>query len=92
MAHSTERFKHDSIQEPTAVVNYLEALSKGFKSGSLVFSSDERNFTIQPGELINMAVEAKRKGDDIKLAIKFRWTESPKKPKPGELTIEPLED
>lgn len=75
MSESSERFKHRSIQDPESIVRYLAALKDGFEQGALVFSTNGERLVVKPQGLINLEVEAKRKGEGIKLNLKFRWNE-----------------
>lgn len=88
-----DRFKHESLQDAKSIVRYIDALGLGFSNGAIRFRSDEREFVLNPQGLVNLEVEAKRKHDEIKLNLKFKWTErSGRKPETDDpLTIEPVE-
>ena len=75
MSDHNNRFKHRSLQDPKSIVRYLSALKDGFENGSLVFSTNGERLVVKPQGLVNLEVEAKRKGDGIKLGLKFRWNE-----------------
>jgi amphi-Trp domain-containing protein len=75
MSSSSERFKHESLEDNESIVKYLEALRDGFAKGALLLSTDNRKLLAQPRGLINLDVEAKKKDDEIKLTLKFRWVE-----------------
>ena len=75
MSEQLGRFKHQSMQDPQSIVRYLTALTDGFENGALVFSTNGKRLVLKPQGLVNLEVEAKRKGDGIKLSLKFRWTE-----------------
>lgn len=75
MSSSSNRFKHESLEDSKSIVKYLQALQEGFEKEALLFASDNRRLVVNPSGLINMEVEAKRKGDDIKLTLHFRWSE-----------------
>ena len=79
MSSSSNRFKHESLEDSKTIVKYLKALQEGFEQESIMFTSDSRQLVINPCGLINMEVEAKRKGDDIKLTLQFRWSEQDNK-------------
>jgi amphi-Trp domain-containing protein len=94
MSSSTDRFEHESLQDPASITAYLKALGEGFASGALRFSTDDRRLDLIPRGLITMEVEARRKGTDIKLTLKFRWNEG-EKPQPESnhsLKIEPVNE
>lgn len=75
MSDQIGRFKHQSMQDPQSIVRYLAALKDGFGSGALVFSTNGKRLVLKPQGLVNLEVEAKRKGEGIKLSLKFRWNE-----------------
>ncbi|MFH1135633.1 MAG: amphi-Trp domain-containing protein [Pseudomonadota bacterium] len=89
---STDNFKHESLEDSESITKYLGALQDGFHNGSLVFSTDDRRFVIKPAGLINMEIDAKKKGEKVKITLRFRWNEAPgePEPKPKTLSIEPL--
>lgn len=72
---SSQRFKHESLQDTKSVVQYLEALGQGFEAGKLALISEDRSMELHPRGLVRLEVEAKRKDEEIKLSIKLRWTE-----------------
>ena len=72
---SSQRFKHESIEDTESIVKYFQAVGEGFAKSALLFSSDEERLVLKPKGLINMDVEAKRKGGEVKLSIKLRWSE-----------------
>ena len=75
MSDSPNRFKHQSLQDAEAIGKYLAALKEGFENGALVFSTNGNRMVLNPQGLVNLELEAKRKGGDIKLSLKFRWSE-----------------
>ena len=92
MSSSANRFRHESLQDCQSIINYLIALKDGFESGALLFSTDGRNLVLKPDGLINLNVEAKRKGEEIKLSLKMRWSENEGggNPEDQPLLIEPI--
>ena len=91
MSTSGNRFKHESMQDSDSIVHYLQALSEGFSQGALMFSTDGKRLVFKPEGLIALSVEAKRKGEQVKLTLKLRWSEG--EAHDGEdqpLLIEPL--
>jgi amphi-Trp domain-containing protein len=70
-----DRFKHESLEDNETIARYLKALWEGFEQGALQFSTDDRELQLQPQGLISLEVEAKRKSEDVKLSLKFRWSE-----------------
>jgi amphi-Trp domain-containing protein len=94
MSSNTDQFNHESLQDAESITAYLKALGQGFAQGALRFSTDDRKLSLTPQGLITMQVEAKRKGNDIKLSLKFRWSEGPKsQPESNHsLKIEPVNE
>lgn len=92
MSSTTNRFRHESMQDCQSIINYLIALKDGFESGALLFSTDGRNLVLKPEGLIKLHVEAKRKGEEIKLSLKMRWNEKmgSEDPDGQPLLIEPI--
>ena len=70
-----DRFKHESLEDTETIAKYLRALWEGFEQGSIQFSTDDRELQLNPQGLISLEVEARRKYSDVKLSLKFRWTE-----------------
>ncbi|MEW5721581.1 MAG: amphi-Trp domain-containing protein [Thermodesulfobacteriota bacterium] len=93
MAPASDRFKHESLEDSETIIKYLKALQEGFEKGALLFSSDERRLILKPQGLINLDFEAKRKSGEIKVTIKFRWSEptGPSESKHPALSIQPLD-
>lgn len=94
MSSSSDEFTHESLQDAESITAYLQALGEGFARGALRFSTDDRKLSLTPHGLITMQVEARRKGSDIKLTLKFRWNEgSRSEPESNHsLKIEPVHE
>ncbi|MBF0531233.1 MAG: amphi-Trp domain-containing protein [Deltaproteobacteria bacterium] len=87
-----DHFKHESLEDVESIINYLSALKEGFETGALRFSSDDQILILKPQGLVNMDVDVRRKGDEVRLAVRLRWNEgiAPKKPQNRSLQIKPL--
>lgn len=82
-------FKHESLQDAATIQEYLEILRQGFASGTLRMRVGERELVLEPKDMIEFTVEAKRKDDRCKLSFKFSWKEGEKdSPKEEHLTME----
>lgn len=94
MSDSPNRFKHQSLQDADAIGTYLSALKEGFENGALVFATNGDRMVLKPQGLVNLELEAKRKGEDVKLILKFRWTEEDTGDQDGEhpLFIKTIKD
>jgi amphi-Trp domain-containing protein len=88
MSSSGDSFKHESLQDCDSITKYIDALSEGFTQGALSFMSDGQRVVLKPQGLIKLEVEAKRKDRQIRLALKFRWTEE--EMGAGDLAMKPL--
>ncbi len=58
----------------------------------MALATGERRLVLTPRGLVNLEVEAKRKGDEVKLSLKLRWSDGAAADPSGEesLLIEPL--
>ena len=71
-------FEHESIQDTGSIVKYLEALTEGFRSGTLQFSSGKKAIRLRPEGLLELSLKAKRKSGQARLHLEVAWKE-PKK-------------
>ncbi len=69
------RFKYESVQDADTLRRYLEAVTEGFASGELRFSSREGEVALHPAGMIGFLVEAKSMSGRMKLHLKFSWRE-----------------
>lgn len=76
MAEGT--FKHDSLQDRQSVQQYLEVLQQAFASGILRLRVGDELLELEPGEMIEFSLEAKKKGERHKLSLKFTWKDEDK--------------
>ncbi len=88
MSSADSSFKHLSLQDSESIIAYLEALGVGFKQGALLFSTDSKRLVLKPQGLIKLEVEAKRKDEQMKLTLKFRWNEETTGE--GDLSVRPM--
>ena len=75
----TGEFQHDSLQDATSIVTYLEALAQGFSSGRLEFSSGKKAILLRPTGLLELSVKAKKKGGNARLVLDGSWREPRRK-------------
>ncbi len=73
MSRSTDRFKHESLEDAESIVAYLQALAEGFAKGSVCLASNGNELRLEPDGLLRMRVEAKRDGDRTKVVMKVSW-------------------
>jgi amphi-Trp domain-containing protein len=74
-----EQFDYESFQDSQSISKYLEALIEGFERGRIAFSSENDSLILEPNNLLQFAVKAKRKGGKNKLSIKISWKDSKNK-------------
>jgi amphi-Trp domain-containing protein len=78
MASSRSRggeFGYESLQDTTSIVEYIEALAEGFRSGNLEFSSGEKAIRLRPSGLLELSLKAKRKDGEASLQLEVAWKE-----------------
>ncbi len=75
MAASPHEFKHESVQDPQSVVQYLQALSEGLKKGQLEFKTGETELVVAPQGLIKFSIKVKRDGKRIRVTTRLSWKE-----------------
>jgi amphi-Trp domain-containing protein len=76
MSDDLKNFKYESVQDMETIVSYLEALAEGFRSGELLFASQDKEMIYRPTGLVGLTVESKKKGARRKLSIKLGWKET----------------
>jgi amphi-Trp domain-containing protein len=73
MTREDRDFRHQSLQDPHSIVEYLTALTEGFTKGSLQFRDDGGEITLEPSGLIRFEVSAAKKSGQHNLTLKFTW-------------------
>ena len=66
-------FKFESVQDIESILPYIEALTQGLTKGKLKLVSKDRELVLEPRGPINFDVEAKRKGNRLRLQLKLTW-------------------
>lgn len=85
-----QEFEHESVQDNQTVSQYLRALIEGFESGKVVFTSDRRHLVMEPNNLLEFSIKARKKGEKSKIVLKFSWKDLHAAPEPsGRLKITP---
>lgn len=79
-------FKFESMQDAESILAYLDALREGFAKGRIRLSTKDKELVLEPKGLIRFDVDAKRKGNRIKLGIKLAWKDQ----EDPDLSDEPL--
>lgn len=66
------------------MVEYLEAIAEGFRSGKLTLAGGEEEIVLEPSGLVRFEVRASARDDRARFSLRFTW-----KPKRSE---DPLDD
>ncbi len=77
----TERFEHESIETHKSISEYLTALQEGFENGRIQLTTEKKEISLLPNDLLQLSIKARKKGDKSKLTIKVSWRESDEKEK-----------
>jgi amphi-Trp domain-containing protein len=72
---ATDEFKHESLQDPKSISQYLKALIEGLESGRVDLSDDNGQVVLHPTGLLGLELRARRRGNRSKLQFKLSWTE-----------------
>lgn len=72
---AVNEFKHETLQDTRAIIEYLKILTEGFESGELTFRSDREQIIMKPEGMIQLEVKAKKKDRKAKLSLKLHWKE-----------------
>lgn len=81
-------FRHESIQDKESIIKYLQALGDGIRQGYLSFRDGEGEIVLEPLDLLNLEVKAKRSDKKTRLSIKLTWQENGVEPARPDLEIE----
>ncbi len=82
-------FKHESMQDVDSVLQYLDAVREGLRSGALTLSSQGESVILEPRGLVKCDIQAKCKEGRCKLALKFSWKDEKTEAGSEPLVIEP---
>ncbi|MBN2754376.1 MAG: amphi-Trp domain-containing protein [Candidatus Goldbacteria bacterium] len=94
MSTVKDEFEYESLQDKESLIKYLDALKDGFMQGKIILGSGDKKIILEPAELLNLEVRARRKGRSIKLSLKCWWKngENPGNFKTDTLVIESREE
>ncbi|MBF0225618.1 MAG: amphi-Trp domain-containing protein [Desulfobacterales bacterium] len=71
-------FEFDSYQDTESIQKYLESLVEGFENHRIMLSSDKKEITLYPEDLLQFSIKAKKKDGENKLNIKISWKDKGK--------------
>lgn len=73
MPGAVQQFEHNSLQDRDSIVRYLHALADGLSAGRLLLRCGEDSLELQPGELLDLSVRARRRGRRARLTLQVAW-------------------
>ena len=83
------KFEYESYQDLQTIQKFLESLQDGFIKGKITLSSGTDELVLEPKNLLNFRVKAKKKESSCKLEIKISWKEATIEPMKEKLKIGP---
>ncbi|MFV8754949.1 amphi-Trp domain-containing protein [Nannocystaceae bacterium ST9] len=69
-------FRHESVQDPRSIVRYLQAITAGIERGHIQLGVAEHLLDLHPTGMLELEVQARRKGGRVKLALELHWRET----------------
>lgn len=82
-----DKIELKTTMESAAVAEYLTALAKGFKSGSITVEKDGESLTLVPAEVAEVEVEARMKKDKARFSLEVTWRMASALDEPASLKI-----
>lgn len=73
MADKQREFEHESLQDRNAIARYLEAITEGFRNGSLSLSSQDGEILLEPAGLIDLSIKATQAKGRMELTLQAKW-------------------
>lgn len=74
MGKKEDTFEHESLQDKDSIINYLKAVSDGFKKGRIKFSDEDDELTLTPEKMANLRIRAVQSKKSQELRIKISWS------------------
>lgn len=74
MAKNTSSFKHESIQDKTSVLSYLNLICQGIEKGQIHLTNEEDDVTLKPKGLSRLKIKAKQAKSHQELRITLAWS------------------
>jgi len=78
MSKERKEFDYATLVDRNSIVNYLETLTEGFKSGTLTLKSPDSDIVLDPDGLLKLELQAKNKGGRSKISLKVSWKNQPR--------------
>ncbi|SLM32648.1 conserved hypothetical protein [Desulfamplus magnetovallimortis] len=74
---SKDEFTHESVQDSETISEYLKALMDGFAKKQIAFDTTDKQIVLQPNNLIELEIKAKKRDGKNKITLKFAWKDTP---------------
>jgi amphi-Trp domain-containing protein len=68
-------FDYESYQDRQSILHFLESLREGFAKGKITLSTGTDAIVLEPKDLLNFRMKAKKKQSRSKLELKISWKE-----------------
>ncbi|WP_017446171.1 amphi-Trp domain-containing protein [Gayadomonas joobiniege] len=82
-----DNFRYESIFDKDALVELLENITEGVRSGALELSDQNKSIQLSPQGLMQFRVTAGQDGSQHKLSLRVSWQGSEKKSGDGILKV-----
>ena len=69
-------FEFESLVDKDTIVQYLETITKGFKTGHISLATKGETILLDPNGLMKLEIEAKNKQSRSKILIKVSWKDT----------------
>lgn len=73
MAKNTSSFKHESLQDKTSVLAYLNLIYQGIEKGQIHLANEEDDVTLNTNSLSRLKIKAKQAKSHQELRITLAW-------------------
>ena len=73
MPSKKQVFEHDSLEDVSSLVDYLQAIVDGFKSGKLNVAGGDSQIELEPSGLVRFEVRASERDDRVRFSLRFTW-------------------
>lgn len=77
MSEHNADFSHESVEDAASIARYLDALRSGLAEGRLELGSGADVLVLRPRGLLELRVEARRRGRRRALSLRVAWSEEP---------------
>lgn len=68
-----KEFNHESLEDRESILNYLTSLTDGIRNGTIEFGNKKECISLNPPNLVNLKIKARRKKGKSGLELKISW-------------------